>query len=348
MTMQQLADDLGLNRVTVSLVINGHAKARGVAERTVKRVNDYLKKVGFVASRGAVALRTGKRSSVGILHSGHLYSHLTQAFNRLTDEFAGSPQGIEAVIRSSSAVLEGLREMVSRGVWRIIWIHGGEMRTIPQDIREEAMILGGRLRAVIYNYGFDMTEYDGELVAHGLSLVGISRRAGFIQMARFLRDQGHRRVLLADARDLEDGTLDAQFFDVMRSHGLDAQPSTGLFPKNSDLVLRGHRIGKLVARSLKAARYSAVCFRDDEVAAGAIAELITNKISVPKDVAVISMDGHPLSGLFQVPLTTLAVPVDAMVRKTIQLIRDDAPPGAFRFPYKLLKRASHGLPAKSQ
>ena len=345
-TMQQIANDLGLNRVTVSLVINGHAEARGVAEKTVTRVNDYLRKVGYVASRGAVALRTGKRSGVGILHSGHLYSHLTQAFNRLTDEFAGSPQGIEVVIRSSSAILDGLREMVSRGVERVIWIHGGGMRAIADDIREEAIALAGRLRAVIYNYGFDLAEDDRELVASGLSLLGMSRKAGYLQMARFLRAQGHRHVLLADAWCDGADTIDAQLLWAMRSCGLDARAANWQAPEIADLILRGHRIGKLVGRTLGERNFSAVCFRDDEVAAGAVAELLSNGIRVPEDVSVISMDGHPLSGVFQVPLTTLAVPVEAMVRKTIQLVRDDKPSGVFCFPYKLLKRASHHGPAQ--
>ena len=339
--MQQIADELNLNRATVSMVINGHARSRGISEQTSKRVTEYLKKVGFVASRNAIGMRSGKRSGVGILYNGHLYSHLLQAFNRLTLQFSGQSQGFEVVIRSSSEILDGLREIVSRGVERLIWIHGGGMVSIPDSTRQEAIALARKLKAVIYNYKFDLAQTDQELIENGLSLIGVSRKAGFLQMAQFLQSQGHCKVLLADVEKNTQDVLDGQFISAIKSRGIEPSTIQQQLTVTSNLISRGRSIGKRILQSMDQLEFSALCFRDDEIAIGAIAELMKNGIRVPKDFSVISMDGHPLSEVFQVPLTTLAIPVDSMVDKTIQLIRNQDQPGIFRFNYKLLKRSSH-------
>lgn len=338
--MKQIAKDLNLNRVTVSLVMNGHARVRGVSEQTEARVNEYLKKVGYVASRGAIALRTGKRAGVGILHSGHLYTHLTQAFNALTNTFSESPNGLEIVVRPSAAILDGLREMVSRGVERIIWVHGGGVAISPEN-REEVLALAGQLRTVIYNFRFDRKDEDKELLAHGFSLVGMNRRSGYSQMARFVKGLGHHRILLGDAHEDTPLSLDGLLLEVMQSHGLDATLTPPLASPSPVLFERSVELGRKIARSVIEKHFSLVCFRDDEVAGIVTAEMMSRGIRVPEDVAVISMDGHPLSGIFQVPLTTFAVPVNPMVAKTIELIQEDEKPGAFTFPYKLIRRKSH-------
>ena len=55
--------------MTVSVAVNGRAAAHGIPEQTVLRIQKHLRQRGYVPSRPAVALRTGQRCTVGILHS---------------------------------------------------------------------------------------------------------------------------------------------------------------------------------------------------------------------------------------------------------------------------------------
>ena len=89
LTMEQIARELNLSRVTVSSVINDRFRERGISETTALRVRDYLAKRGYVPSRSAVDLRTGVRSALGILYGGRLYSHLIEAFNELVGHIGG-------------------------------------------------------------------------------------------------------------------------------------------------------------------------------------------------------------------------------------------------------------------
>lgn len=337
--MQEIADDLGLSRITVSLVINGHAKQRKLADATVEKVEQYLRDVGYVRSREAMALRTGQRTAVGILHCGHLFSHLTQAFNLLTDHFADSESGVEVVVRNASGTLNGLKEMVSRGVERLILIYGGPFM-IPVRARDEFLTLAGRLGAVIYNYGFDWTHDDEELLSRGISLVGFSRKKVYEQMARVLKSGGHRRVLLADVPSGSNILFDQQMIEAIDSHGIEIIYPSWPTPKDKDLLKQGIRIGKHIARLQSSMCFSAICFRDDCVAGGAMSSMLKHGISIPHEISVIGMDGHPLCPIFPVPLATFEVPVEEMVSQTIQIISGKCPSAAYKFQCQFQNRES--------
>lgn len=342
--MGQIARDLGLNRATVSLVVNGHAKSRGLSARTVERVHAYMRETGFVPSREAVLLRTGQRSRTGILHCGRLYTHLTMAFNALAESLASADEGTEVVIKPRRAILDGLRDMASRGVGRLVWIQAGQNEFPEGAERHQALQLAARLRPVVYNFSFGLDENEQELLDHGFNLVGVSRRAGYRQMAKFLHGLGHRHALLCDASaERATETLERDLGAAMNSCGLRATYFPGPLPTDRNYIERGRNTAALLVPVLAARPdITALCFRDDEVAAGALAELTARGFRIPRDLTVISMDGHPLGGVFPVPLTTLAVPVDSLVDVTLKLAGSDETATAVRRRYRLIERASHG------
>jgi len=346
--MRQIAKDLGLNRATVSLVINGHAKARGLSERTVERVHTYMRETGFVPSREAVQLRTGQRSRTGILHCGRLYTHLTMAFNSLTEALASAEQGTEVVIKPRRAILDGLRDMASRGVGRLVWIQAGRNELPEGAERNEALQIAAHLHPVVYNFSFGLDENEKELLDHGFNLVGVSRRAGYGQMAKFLHGLGHRHVLLCDASEQRAvDSLDRDIGAAMQARGLRPTYFPGPLPVDRNYIERGrHTVAALAPVLAAHPDITALCFRDDEVAAGALAELTARGFRIPRDLTVISMDGHPLGGVFPVPLTTLAVPVDSLVAATLKLADSDEAGAAVRCRYRLTERGSHGPAVK--
>lgn len=343
-TLQMIADELGLNRSTVSLVINGKGPGRRISLETVGRVQAYLRKVGYVPNQGAVALRTGRRSPAGILFCGRLHSHLTEAFNRMVATLNRSDIGVEVVVRPPGQLLEGLRELVGRGVRRAVWIStGGDLPDGPD--RNDALALGRRLRLIVYNFHFDATVVsEAELLGNGFSLIGVSRRSGYRKMARFLWETGHRRVLLPDlATDVSLHPVDGDFVRAMEDRGLRVVRLEGGIPAIDDLVRRGHLLGDRIGKLYRADPFDGVALRDDEVAGAVIDRLLKAGLKIPEDFSVCSMDGHPMAGLLRVPLTTLALPVEAMVRRTLELIERDAvlEPGKHRFRFLLQRRASH-------
>jgi DNA-binding LacI/PurR family transcriptional regulator len=54
MTMKRIAAELGLSRLTVSMVVNNRAEEHRIPPQTIQRVQDYLKQKGYVPSRHAL------------------------------------------------------------------------------------------------------------------------------------------------------------------------------------------------------------------------------------------------------------------------------------------------------
>lgn len=342
LTMAQAADELGLSRVTVSSVINGKAAERGIPERTVRRVQAHLQRIGYVPSRSAVALRLGHCGGTGILHCGNLYSHLTEAFNRLTNAYTAAAGGLEIMVGRRGELERSMRELMARGVRKLVWIHTLSPETEFAELAQIAGLLS-KMRVVVYNYNFDIGDLDAKIQKLGIGLVGVSRKRGYEKLAAFVRRLGHRRVFLPDVCRTGLNPRDRQFVDALQAKGLAPVYATSRKEENlTDVIGRGTRLAPQLMAAWKHDGVTAACFRDDELAGAAMAELLRRGVRIPEELTVTGMDGHPLAAIFRVPLTTMAMPVAAMVEKTMQLLdgedRLDAP---CCFDWQLVARGSH-------
>ena len=119
MTMESIAAELGLSRKTVSVVLNGRERQFRLSAATVRRVREHLAQRGYVPSRQARHLRVAPGRVVGILHVDSLYTHLIDAFHRLSGNLSAAvPEGYFGAVfaRSGLASKQGLRPANCVGV----------------------------------------------------------------------------------------------------------------------------------------------------------------------------------------------------------------------------------------
>ncbi|MBT0812892.1 LacI family DNA-binding transcriptional regulator [Litoribacter ruber] len=62
-SIKDIAKELGISITTVSFVINGKAKNR-ISDKVIKKVEDYIEKVGYRPNSSAQSLRTGKSQTI--------------------------------------------------------------------------------------------------------------------------------------------------------------------------------------------------------------------------------------------------------------------------------------------
>lgn len=341
-TMQQLANELKLSRLTVSSIVNDKAQQRGIPQRTVQRVQDYLKRQGYVPSRQAVALRTGRRSAVGILHCGHLFSHLTEAFNLMVDEFSSQPEGLEIMVVPRERLVEGLRELVARGIKSLVWIQQEPPRLESSD---ETVLRGllAHIPTVIYNYHFNHDGMEPRLAALGVHMVGVNRERAYGQLARFLHSLGHRTIALPDvsaaSRDHPHQHSLIAAFETASLIAIPCRPANG---NSTNPVAFGRELAQGLRLTMQTYPITAACFSDDEVAGFAMVELRRRGLRIPEDLTVTGFDGIRLAATFPVPLTTLRMPVPEMVRQIAAIFRKQPATFEHRFEMELVQRESHG------
>ncbi|PCJ56796.1 MAG: hypothetical protein COA79_17740 [Planctomycetota bacterium] len=344
-TMQEIANELKLSRLTVSSVINGNASKRGISAKTITVVEDYLNKRGYVPSMQARNLRLGERSTLGILYTGHLYSHLTEAFNRVISIQNANKESVEIMIVQQIDLLKGIQELRGRGVTRLIWIQTERPENLFKDIDKVLNFLAPLDSVIFYNYQFGDNQWVELFQNEKIHLVGIDRLDGFKNMGRFLKKIGHEKVGIT-------GSANDGLGEIVKN----AYTSIGLEPKFTNtktkadtLDLTGKKIAKDILTLIKNEGVTAASFVDDEVAGHAMVELMKCGIKVPEELTITGYDGMSYASALRVPLTTLSIPVEDMVDHVFKLLnqkRIKKNNYSHVFKTKVIKRESHSKPNK--
>ena len=341
LTMRQLAESLGLNRGTVSAILNGQAAKRGIAAATERRVLESLEASGYVQSRHALGLKARGAEKVGVLQTG-LYSRLVDAFNYFVDWNLASGKPFELHAVAPRDILAGVKEMLARGVTRLIVVRSAQG---PDNALDEAAapFLNRLQRMVIYNHDPGTCSPTDRLLLEqaGVCAVSCDRRGGWRELARLLRSLGHSQVALPE-RVIGLPGKDRTLADLFRAEGLEPQ---GLRGDDVPLKPDAACARRLAARFLdvwRKERITAVASSNDDIAAFFMVELLDHGVAVPGDVSVTGFNGIELGEALRVPLTTLAMPVEQMAAKTLELLMADGPRQEVSFPMRLVLRKSHG------
>jgi len=300
-TMQDIAEELGVSRLTVSSVVNGKCKERNISDKTIERIEAYLKQRGFVPSSHALALKNKNICTTGILCSGKLYSHLTEAFNQFTNHFIGHEQRVEIVFTKYDQVNHSLKNLISRGISQLIWIHSSTPSVEFQN-KEETLALLKHVNTTIYNYKNEK-DWDTLLTEKNIRLVGINRKNCFIEMVKFIKGLNHQNIFLIDS--------DHYFTEAFKDAGLNLFLYQGKSEDN--LIKLAIFITEELKPLIRNKKVTMACFKDDELAGFVMQQLRKADINIPQDISITGFDGMPFSECYEPPLTTLKVPVNEMV-----------------------------------
>lgn len=335
-TMEDVAKQLGLSRVTVSSVLNDKAKKRNISLATVKRVTEYVEKIGFVPRKFAKQLRSTE-TTAGILYSGMLYSHLVDAFNKFCHNEFGQHGHLELVITPHNNIVNGIRELISRGVSRLIWIQTDTPEIEFTEGNTIMNLLKG-VKTVIYNYRPDHGEWDQRLNVANIATVGIDRINGFTILAKELCKTGHSSAVLA--WDYTNNKVGMKYCNPFIKEGFEIYHFS---PADASLLIDEQ--AKIFAKEFIKLRngitVDVVCFLNDELAGNFMKHISTMGIKIPEDVSITGFDGREFAGALLVPLTTLEVQVEEMTVYTKRFFEEKQIPAQVMITPKLILRESH-------
>lgn len=291
-TSADVAREAGVSRATVSYVLND-APGERIAPPTRERVLAAAARLGYAPSLAGRALANGHSDLVLLAMPDVPAGELTARFvDALTRALAG--QGLTLIVHfdvPAAPRLPRLAAMLSvRAVVSLFPLPAADTRALA------------RMGVPFVPVGAD----DG-----GSSVTELSRRQGRMQVEH-LFDRGRRRLAYALPAD----PRLALFADPRREgvraacaeHGL-AEPTPFTVPDDPAAVPAA--VGALLAATPDV---TAVCAYNDEVALAVLHGLRELGVAVPGRVAVVGVDGIPLSAYSAPPLSTIAVAPDAAAR----------------------------------
>ncbi len=323
LTMSEIASELGLSRKTISAVVNGLGPEGYVSVETAQRVREHMERRGYVPSRAACQLRASPGKVVGLLHLGSLQSHLAEAFHRLSESLTGTDSGLEIIVTPREKLELAIRELLARRVTDLVWLHNPSTGEGYRDERVANQLKN--TRTIVYNHMFKTELGEKELLARGVALVGVDRKVQFRKMARFLVALGHKVIALPDVRPSF-----KPYVEAFTGEGLvvaDCPP-----PFQADALVH----------AMEHQGVTAAWFNGDGAAWHGIEALRARGVRIPEDLTVMGFDG--MSWSYSHDLTTLEMPVQAMVDKVCAIVSGAAKGLSHCFDMTLLEGKTHGPP----
>ncbi len=347
MTLQTIADMVGVSRMTVS---NAFSRPNQLSSDLRDRILAAADELGYVGpDPSGRALARGTTGAVGVLLTDSLRDAFT---NEVAAEFLGAiaaelaPTGLALTLLTSSAATDAVPA-------RDVPLDGALVYSCDETSTAVAWLERRRLPLVF-------VDQDSK---PGVPSVNIDDRAGARAAAQHLIDLGHRRIGIADSTvSGEAGLVDdpraavASHVHRQRMLGwLDALDAAHITPVvaqglHSD-VDKGEEPARLLLDRPAGERPTGIVCISDVVAYGVVQVARRLGLRVPDDVSVVGFDDSPLASRMEPALTTVHQDVAAKGRaaataltRAIEQSQGDAKPRARHelLPTTLIVRASTG------
>lgn len=302
-----IANELGLSRVTVSAVLNNRYKTLGISERTAQKVLKTAKSMGYRRNEIAMSMKTGKSFLIGFMTSA------------LDFEWGGRVmQGALIGLRDSSYSLklestrtqeegeEAIRRFIGA---RVAGIFACNINPTVDDV--------ARLKQEISRYGIPLVcnNCRPELSSYH---VEPDHAGGSFLAVEHLSKLGHKHIAyIGGDQSSNPSVLRRQgFLDALGKFGLPLGPN---FLENGNW--RFDETEAAVNRLLSGSMLpTAIVCANDEMALVAIRTLQRAGHRVPQDFSIIGFSNERLSQLSNPPLTTIAQPECEVGKSAIELL----------------------------
>jgi LacI family transcriptional regulator len=316
MNIHSVAKDLKISVATVSRALNP-ATRHLVAEKTRKKIEDFVRAVGYVPNRTARELSTGKTKTIGlvcpnvlpsIFFNDYLIKLLAGLYNVLD---ADSGYNCKIMILPRGQVLSQLeRQVHSSGIDGLLLspycdpaLYGG---SFPKDL-----LSGWHRPVVLLN-----------LQVKGLkrfSSVYVDHTEAAYKGVTYLIQKGHRDI--AFVRGSDDFPEAVQRYEgyekALADHGLKTRKE---WVVEGNFLMEGGYAAALQLMRKGAAKPSAVFCANDETAIGVIQALKTLRVRCPADLAVMGFDGLEIGQYIDPKLTSVAQPTAQVAEIATRLL----------------------------
>ncbi|MFI6998196.1 LacI family DNA-binding transcriptional regulator [Nocardia sp. NPDC050175] len=310
-TSKDVARAAGVSQTTVSFVLNGRDE-HGISDETRQHVVDMARRLGYVPSAAARALRAGRSEVVVCLVPDLPVSEAFEVMKRQLSAAMGR-DGYTCVFLEMANVA------------------GGDLSTVWKHIDPAAVISFAALSDIDAEAlrSADVPVLDDVLQPDGAQLEGLDQREiGYLQV-QHLASRGHRVIGFAAIAD----PRETPFCRPRIAGARQACRELGLTEPAVAVVDYSPAIARDAVLAWRAsdAPITAVAAFNDLVAIAILGVCRTEGITVPDDLAVIGVDDLPAANLVVPALSTvsmdLSIPARNLAVQVLALIRGEPTAG---------------------
>lgn len=306
--MSDIADHLGLSRLTVSAVLNHREKSVGISEETAQEVRATAAKLGYHRNHLALAMKSGRNPVVGCMVSNLKAEWVSRTLSGLLGVSAKSEYliKIEEVYGHQSELTTLGRFMEQR----VAGIFCCNFNPLPEIV--------STFNQTIKKYGVSVVYSSSVMEIDGVR-VDSDDEMGGRQAVQHLWDLGHRKIAYV-------GGTENTTAERIRRAGFTAKLTDlgGSVPPEY-IVHADFRwnVAEEAARELLRSprnRPTAIFCASDSMAAGVLRGARSVGLRIPQDLSVIGFSNMTFGELLDPPLTTVAQAFEDIGARCGQLV----------------------------
>lgn len=302
-TSAMLAEQLGVSRATVSIVLNGHGPQRKISPTTIQRVLDAAREQGYAPNRTARNLRMQRSGVIGVVLADFRMDWAERVMRGMSEEF--DPGDYTALVATHR--------------WDAVR-HRKELLAAMQR-RDEAVIvqpLPGQddLYQHLLSVGIPLVFLgDRPTAALPASFAGWDSAAAARTAVCHLIERGYRRIghlgFHHPMRMTQERT--AAYRQALHQAGLPVNEAWISLPPAGDAIdgVMAAEVARMLASNEKP---DALFVLNDGLALSLLEVLDQRGIRTPQDLAIIGMGDLPLTGHSGISLSTVREPCEEMGR----------------------------------
>ncbi len=300
-SVKDIASKCHVSVATVSKALNGYCD---ISEKTRARIKAAAEEMGYTPNMAAVALKTNRTYSIGILFVDAANNGLTHEF------FAGVLQGIKAQAESMGYCITFLTNRI--GNREVTYTEYCRNRQFDGVIIA-CIDFGSPQVLELINSGIPVVTIDH--VFHNTMSVISDNVKGLQDLMEYIYSMGHRKIAYIHGADsaVTQARL-TSFYRSAQQLGLSIPPEYVLECEYHDTEKARECTAHLL--DLKDSP-TCILYPDDYTAIGGINLIKSRNLSIPDDISIAGYDGIRYAFVHEPPITTLKQDVDAMGKEAV-------------------------------
>lgn len=302
-TLEEIAQDAGVSRATVSLVVRDSPL---IDDETRRRVLDSIDRLGYVYNQAAAYLRSRRSRAVGLI-----VTDITNPF------FSQMALGCEAALGTSAYTLL-LANNADDVVHQARLIHTMVARDVDGLLLCPARGTSPAHLELLHQYELPYVLIARYLPNLGANYVGADNETGSYLATRHLLDRGHSRIAFVGGSDASSARRDrlVGYRRALAEGGLQIERPLLV---STPVSRAGGFSGIEVLLALPDPPTAAVCY-NDVVAFGVMMGLEAAGMEAGQAFGVVGFDDIEEAALWHPALTTVSIPSGRVGQAAAQLI----------------------------
>jgi len=310
--LEDIANNIGVSKTLVSMVMNGHGDKNGIKKETQEKVIALCKKLNYKPNQMARNLRLGKTNTIGLIVadiSNTFYAKMARGVEDYCNKY-----GYNLIICSSdekdakeSSIIKMLKEKQVDGL------------IISSTLVDNTEILALKNE----HFSFVLVDRYFPEIPH-TNYVVIDNYQGAYNAVNHLINIGHQNIAMlsilpfhiTSVRDRNKGYLDALLnAGINIDHYLLCQIPFENIEMGVEMEIK-----KILSYQKKVTAILAV---NQNIAIAAVKALAKLNVKIPDEISLISFDDLPFFEIMNPSITAIAQPLDTICRNAVEILMNE-------------------------